>query len=59
MRAFPDQTPVRALPEEHPFAVMVEVEAYDENDNADERLYDFLEAQGDVLEDGIVAQDTK
>ena len=38
---------------------MVEVEAYDENDNADERLYDFLEVQGDVLEDGIVAQDTK
>jgi len=34
---------------------MIEIEAYDATDAADERLCDFLEAQSDLIQDGVVA----
>ena len=44
---------------DYPFAVLIEVEAYDENDYPEDRLFEFLELVGDSIEDGVVAQDEK
>ena len=35
--------------------MLIEVEQYDENDEADGRLLDFLEQIGELIEDGVVA----
>ena len=41
-KAFPDG-PKYPFSSEHPFSMLLEVEAYDENDPAEERLLAFLE----------------
>jgi len=35
--------------------MLVEIEAYDENDKASERLINFVESIGDLIEDGVIA----
>lgn len=56
-KAFPDQSPAKPFEKDYPFAVLVEIEAFDDNDNASDRLFTFIEECGDYIEDGVVAQD--
>ena len=49
-RAFPDSPAKYPFSEEYPFAMLIEVEAYDEDDRAEDRLLDFLERVGDLIE---------
>lgn len=39
--------------------MLIEIEAYDESYNPEDRLFEFLELVGDSIEDGVVAQDEK
>ena len=57
-KAFPDKAQY-PFDKEYPHTVIVECEAYDEDDRADERMMAFLEKAGDLIEDGVVAQDRK
>ena len=57
-KAFPENAQY-PFDKEYPYALVIECEAYDEDDRADERMMAFLEKAGDLIEDGVVAQDRK
>ena len=49
-RASPEGMANFLLNKEYPFAMLIEVEAYDEEDKAEERLMGFIEAIGDHIQ---------
>ena len=53
-KAFPENAQY-PFDKEYPYALVIECEAYDEDDRADERMMAFLEKAGDLIEDGVVA----
>lgn len=57
-RAFPEHAP-RPFESQYPFAVLIEIEAYNEEDEADLRLLKFIEQMSENIKDGVIAQDKK
>ena len=49
-RASPDGMANFPLNRDYPYALLIEIEAYDEDDEAGERLMSFIEAIGDHIE---------
>ena len=47
-KAFPESSQY-PFSQEYPFSMLIEIEAYDEDDRANERLMNFLELSGDII----------